>query len=204
MESHDKLLDTPENTFVLPAHNLPFYGVRERLQRPHRPPRGPDAGDRGELCRAAHTAKDLLPVLFKRKLDARQIMMALGEAIAHCHLLMHRKPAQARSRRGRPLPVPVHRSRSRTARPPGQARRAGRPADHGVKPIVTAIPKGGPSARERFRHQGGGYHLPRPEVGRCPPSIRAALRHRRVCSSAAACCFSCRSSASGCCPWGPR
>ena len=32
----------------------------------------------------------MLPVLFRRKLDARQTMMALGEAIAHCHLLMHR------------------------------------------------------------------------------------------------------------------
>ena len=35
-------------------------------------------------------AKDLLPVLFARELDPRQTMMALGEAIAHCHLLMHR------------------------------------------------------------------------------------------------------------------
>ena len=42
------------------------------------------------------TAKDLftLPVLFKRKLDARHTMMALGEAIAHCHLLMHRNRLQ--------------------------------------------------------------------------------------------------------------
>ena len=35
-------------------------------------------------------AKDLLPVLFTRELDSRQMMMALGEAIAHVHLLMHR------------------------------------------------------------------------------------------------------------------
>ena len=33
-------------------------------------------------------------MLFKRKLDARQTMMALGEAIAHCHLLMHRNRLQ--------------------------------------------------------------------------------------------------------------
>ncbi|MCE2424989.1 MAG: MBL fold metallo-hydrolase [Pseudomonadales bacterium] len=89
MESHDKLLDTPENTFVLPAHNLPFYGVRERLRDliSHHEDRMLAIE---ETCVEPRTAKDLLPVLFKRRLDARQIMMALGEAIAHCHLLMHR------------------------------------------------------------------------------------------------------------------
>ena len=89
MESHDKLLDTPENTFVLPAHNLPFYGVRERLRDliGHHEDRMLAIE---EFCVEPKTAKDMLPVLFRRKLDARQTMMALGEAIAHCHLLMHR------------------------------------------------------------------------------------------------------------------
>ena len=89
MESHDKFLDTPEETFVLPAHNLPFYGVRERLRdlMSHHEDRMLAIE---ETCVEPKTAKDLLPVLFKRRLDARQMMMALGEAIAHCHLLMHR------------------------------------------------------------------------------------------------------------------
>ena len=44
-----------------------------------------------ELCRDdAYAARDMLPVLFKRELDPRQMMMALGEAIAHIHLLEHR------------------------------------------------------------------------------------------------------------------
>ena len=89
MESHDKFLATPEQTFVLPAHNLPFYGVRERLRDliSHHEDRMLAIE---ETCVEPATAKALLPVLFKRKLDARQTMMALGEAIAHCHLLMHR------------------------------------------------------------------------------------------------------------------
>ena len=93
MESHDKFLDTPENTFVLPAHNLPFYGVRERLRDliGHHEDRMLAIE---ESWVEPRTAKDLLPVLFKRKLDARQTMMALGEAIAHCHLLMHRNRLQ--------------------------------------------------------------------------------------------------------------
>lgn len=89
MDSHDSLLSTPADTLVLPAHNLPFYGVRERL-------RGliSHHDDRmlaiEEACVEPQIAKDLLPVLFARELDPRQMMMALGEAIAHLHLLMHR------------------------------------------------------------------------------------------------------------------
>lgn len=89
MESHDRLLGLPVDTFVLPAHNLPFYGVRERLREliNHHEDRMLAIE---EFCTEPQTARALLPVLFKRKLDGRQTMMALGEAIAHCHLLMHR------------------------------------------------------------------------------------------------------------------
>jgi glyoxylase-like metal-dependent hydrolase (beta-lactamase superfamily II) len=89
MDSHDRLLSTPADTLVLPAHNLPFHGVRERL-------RGliSHHDDRmlaiEEACVEPQIAKDLLPVLFARELDPRQMMMALGEAIAHLHLLIHR------------------------------------------------------------------------------------------------------------------
>ena len=89
MESHDKFLDTPADTLVLPAHNLPFQGVRERLRQliGHHEDRLLAIE---EACVEPQVAKDLLPVLFARRLDPRQTMMALGEAIAHCHLLMHR------------------------------------------------------------------------------------------------------------------
>jgi glyoxylase-like metal-dependent hydrolase (beta-lactamase superfamily II) len=90
MESHDRFLHTPPDTLVLPAHNLPFYGVRDRLRDliGHHEDRMLAIE---EHCAATPaTAKELLPVLFARKLDSRQMMMALGEAIAHTHLLMHR------------------------------------------------------------------------------------------------------------------
>tara|TARA_Y100001934_G_scaffold269661_1_gene353421 strand:+ start:766 stop:1872 length:1107 start_codon:yes stop_codon:yes gene_type:complete len=89
MESHDKFLSIPDDTFVLPAHNLPFWGVRERLRQliSHHEDRMLAIE---EHCVEPAIAKDLLPVLFARKLDSRQTMMALGEAIAHVHLLMHR------------------------------------------------------------------------------------------------------------------
>jgi glyoxylase-like metal-dependent hydrolase (beta-lactamase superfamily II) len=90
MESHDHLLEViPDDTFVLPAHNLPFYGVRARLRDliSHHDDRMLAIE---EACAEPQVAKDLLPVLFNRKLDPRQTMMALGEAIAHVHLLIHR------------------------------------------------------------------------------------------------------------------
>jgi len=89
MESHDRLLDLPSDTLVLPAHNLPFYGVRARLREliSHHEDRMLAIE---EHCQQPALARELLPVLFARKLDPRQMMMALGEAIAHLHLLMHR------------------------------------------------------------------------------------------------------------------
>ena len=82
---------TPSETFILPAHNLPFYGVRDRLRDliSHHEDRML-AIEEHCASQGAATAKDFLPVLFARKLDPRQMMMALGEAIAHVHLLMHR------------------------------------------------------------------------------------------------------------------
>ncbi len=89
MNSHDKLLSLPEDLLVLPAHNLPFRGVRSRLREliGHHEDRMLAVE---EHCVEPAIAKDLLPVLFARELDPRQMMMALGEAIAHVHLLMHR------------------------------------------------------------------------------------------------------------------
>ncbi len=89
MESHDKFLTTPDDTLILPAHNLPFYGVRARLRQliDHHDDRMLAIE---QACVEPQVARDLLPVLFSRQLDARQTMMALGEAIAHLHLLMYR------------------------------------------------------------------------------------------------------------------
>lgn len=90
MNSHDYFLKViPDDTFVLPAHNLPFYGVKARLRDliSHHDDRMLAIE---EACIEPKDAKELLPVLFSRELGPPQMMMALGEAIAHAHLLMHR------------------------------------------------------------------------------------------------------------------
>ena len=39
-------------------------------------------------CERPHSAAELMPVLFKRKLDRHQTGFALGEALAHVHYLI--------------------------------------------------------------------------------------------------------------------
>lgn len=90
LESHEKFKKMlPNDILVLPAHNNPFYGVQERLQQliDHHE-------DRmlllEESCRTPQSAIDLLPHLFKRKLEDYSLFMGLGECIAHLHCLMGR------------------------------------------------------------------------------------------------------------------
>ena len=96
MESHDHFLDTPGETFILPAHNLPFYGVRERLRELIGHHEDRMLAIEEHCAKEPANARELLPVLFARELDPRQMMMALGEAIAHTHLLMHRNRLERR------------------------------------------------------------------------------------------------------------
>jgi len=44
-----------------------------------------------EVCENPKTTVELLPVLFEMKLEENNLSMALGECIAHLHLLMERK-----------------------------------------------------------------------------------------------------------------
>jgi len=79
----------PADTLVLPAHGKPFIGLHTRLdqlQDHHR--------DRlAEVITAARekpvSGTDILPLLFKRKLDSHQLSFALGEAVAHLNNLWH-------------------------------------------------------------------------------------------------------------------
>lgn len=77
----------PAETLVLPSHNLPFRGVHERIDEL--------AAHHGErcvevlgACQRPASAAELVPVLFRRKLDRHQTAFALGETIAHLHYLI--------------------------------------------------------------------------------------------------------------------
>ena len=89
LASHERFLELPDETLVLPAHGLPFRGLRRRLRDlvDHHEERMALLRER---CREPATARDGLDVLFRRELDDFQRMMALGETIAHLHTLLAR------------------------------------------------------------------------------------------------------------------
>jgi glyoxylase-like metal-dependent hydrolase (beta-lactamase superfamily II) len=77
------------DTLVLPSHGKPFTGLHARIRqlRGHHDERLDEVivACREKPCHAA----DLLPVLFKRKLDLHQTTFAMGEAVAHLHTLWY-------------------------------------------------------------------------------------------------------------------
>jgi len=89
----------PEDVVVLPSHGLPFTGLHQRiavLQAHHE--------DRlAALLAATETEKtptELLPVLFSRELDPRQMMFAMGECVAHLRYLQNRGDLKMLNRDG--------------------------------------------------------------------------------------------------------
>jgi glyoxylase-like metal-dependent hydrolase (beta-lactamase superfamily II) len=81
----------PEQTFVLPSHGLPFYGLRQRASALHEHHRL-RLDEVLIACQQPMSAADVVPVLFRRQLDNHQIVFAMGEAIAHLnHLLYQRR-----------------------------------------------------------------------------------------------------------------
>jgi len=77
----------PVDTLVLPAHGKPFTGLHQRIAqlRDHHDERLAEV--LAACALAAQTAAELLPVLFKRKLDLHQTTFAMGESVAHLNLL---------------------------------------------------------------------------------------------------------------------
>lgn len=88
LDSLKYYLELPANTLVLPSHGRPFQGMHARIHylQQHHQERLADT-----LAACAHpagcSAAELIPVLFKRELDMHQLSFAMGEAIAHLHLL---------------------------------------------------------------------------------------------------------------------
>lgn len=90
LASHARFREEIDNrVLVLPAHNLPFYGLHERLAQlvEHHEDR---LLALEEACVSSRVAVELLPVLFSRQLEGPALFMATGECIAHLHCLMSR------------------------------------------------------------------------------------------------------------------
>jgi glyoxylase-like metal-dependent hydrolase (beta-lactamase superfamily II) len=78
----------PADTLVLPSHGRPFRGLHTRIRQlqDHHAARLQEVLD---ACAEPRSAMDIVPVMFRRPLDAHQLSFALGEALAHLHQLWH-------------------------------------------------------------------------------------------------------------------
>lgn len=85
LASIEKLRPLPEATLVLPSHGRPFTGLARRIDqlREHHDARFADV--LAACAEQPRSAADIVPLLFRRKLDLHQLTFALGEAIAHLH-----------------------------------------------------------------------------------------------------------------------
>ena len=78
--------DLPEETLVLPSHGKPFRGLHTRIGqlRKHHDER---LAEVVSACAEPRTAADIVPLMFRRPLDAHQLTFAIGEALAHLNKL---------------------------------------------------------------------------------------------------------------------
>ena len=86
LDSLSGLAALPADTLVLPSHDFPFYGLRERIAdlRRHHDGR---LSRLASFCESPRTAADTLPVLFRRELDTHQTLFAMGESLSHLAFL---------------------------------------------------------------------------------------------------------------------
>ena len=87
LQSIDKFKPLDADTLTLPSHGKPFTGLHIRIEQLHTHHRERLA-EVLEICsKTPCSAFEILPVLFKRKLDLHQMTFAMGESIAHLHAL---------------------------------------------------------------------------------------------------------------------
>jgi glyoxylase-like metal-dependent hydrolase (beta-lactamase superfamily II) len=87
LASLERFEGLPADTLVLPSHGLPFVGIPARVEalREHHSARLAEV--EAAALAAPVTAAEVVPVLFRRRLDVQQKLFAMGEAIAHLNHL---------------------------------------------------------------------------------------------------------------------
>jgi glyoxylase-like metal-dependent hydrolase (beta-lactamase superfamily II) len=87
LDSLERLRALPADTLVLPSHGRPFRGLHTRIDQLQAHHEERFAEVIAACAEAPLSAADILPVMFKRKLDLHQTTFAMGEAIAHLNAL---------------------------------------------------------------------------------------------------------------------
>ncbi|MDG2321560.1 MAG: MBL fold metallo-hydrolase [Rhodospirillaceae bacterium] len=76
----------PPDVFVLPSHGLPFYGAHERLKELIEQHEG-DLEKLYVFCAEPKRAVDTFSALFKGDINEGNLIIAVGESLAHLHYL---------------------------------------------------------------------------------------------------------------------
>lgn len=87
LTSIERYLELPPHTLVLPSHGKPFTGLHERIRQLQHHHRDRLAEIMVAVEHRSLNAADVVPLMFKRPLDSHQMTFAVGEALAHLHLL---------------------------------------------------------------------------------------------------------------------
>ncbi len=87
LDSIDKFRTLPETTLTLPSHGKPFTGLHTRIGQLHDHHRDRLAEVMQACAEMPCCAAQIVPIMFKRPLDLHQTTFAMGEAVAHLHLL---------------------------------------------------------------------------------------------------------------------
>jgi glyoxylase-like metal-dependent hydrolase (beta-lactamase superfamily II) len=82
--------EIPDEVLVLPGHHVPFHGLHRRVGEllDHHELRCGLIADSATV--APRTAAELLPVLFRRQMDAHQTGFAFSETVAHINYMVAR------------------------------------------------------------------------------------------------------------------
>ena len=91
LDSLKKFAHLPTDALCLPSHGKPFTGLHIRINQLSQ-----HHADRLDELRAAcelnpMSALEAMAVLFKRELDGHQTIFALGESLAHLHMLWYQE-----------------------------------------------------------------------------------------------------------------
>ena len=87
LESIVKLDVLPKDVLALPSHGKPFTGVHRRIEQLQEHHRDRLAELLAGCVARPLSAAEAVPIMFKRELDVHQLTFAMGETVAHLHLL---------------------------------------------------------------------------------------------------------------------
>ena len=87
LDSIVRYTELPADVLALPSHGKPFKGVHRRVEQLQEHHRDRLAEMFAGCAARPLSAAEALPLMFKRELDLHQMTFAMGETLAHLHLL---------------------------------------------------------------------------------------------------------------------